>query len=188
MIESSVIFLGGPFQFALTKQGFDGKLRSLIIRLLQELEDAGFQVLSAHRFESFGLMDVEGQSEKVAERDFQWMCQCDVFVALLPLDDDCKPVRSDGTCVELGWASALRKPIVVVRSTRHVYSHLITGLVAITSASTLDYEEVIRTPGLVNAAVLTALVAAGTSGGAKSAAALVATSGANPPAEECAQV
>lgn len=121
------------------------------------LADAGFEVLSAHWYESFGLMDVNGKSEMVTKRDFQWMCQCDVYIALLPPDENCKSIRSDGTCVELGWASALRKPVIIVRSLKGIYSHLILGLAAIAPIIVLDYDEVVRDAALIKDATLDAL-------------------------------
>jgi nucleoside 2-deoxyribosyltransferase len=148
-----IVFLGGPFQFALKENGFDPILKRLIADVLEDLEHAGFRTLSAHRHESFGLLDVNGQSAEVAKRDFKWMTEADVFIAILPLNEEFESIRSDGTCVELGWASALLKPLVVVRSSRHVYSHLIEGMVGLTSAVLLDYEDVVQDIHLVSTVV-----------------------------------
>jgi hypothetical protein len=98
----------------------------------------GHAVLSAHIHENFGEMDVSGKSQQVCLRDFGWMKQCDLFIAVLPLDESQNVIHSSGTAIELGWASALGKPVVLVCHPAPKYSHLILGLHAVTCTIALD--------------------------------------------------
>src|SRR4051812_12337067 len=124
------IFVGGPIQYALNGKGFDSSLRSLFMSVHDALERAGYGVLSAHRAEEFGNTTAEFTSDEIAVRDHGWMTNCSVFVAVIPPDSDGIPYRTDGTHVELGWASGQRKPIVLVATHPLVtgYSQVVHGL------------------------------------------------------------
>lgn len=148
-----VVFVGGPIQHASILGQFSGGIKAIIEEILNGLEHQGAQVLSAHRYEGYGAMDVEGMHDMVAARDFAWMNQCSIFVAVLPDNDDGSPVRTDGTCVELGWASALGKPVVVVRSLTGSHSHLVKGLGSVTSVVEVALKDAVRVPDLVVQAV-----------------------------------
>lgn len=136
------VFVGGPIQHAFSDKIFNNSLHNLIETVLSKLENEGFNVLSAHRFESYGQMDVEELKKEVCARDFNWMKSCDAFVAVLPAEKNMLPVRTDGTCVELGWASALGKKIVIIGTPEGKYSHLVAGLSATARTSYVECEEV----------------------------------------------
>jgi len=138
------VFLGGPIQHALHGGIFDGEMKEVLEIIIRALEEAGFTVLSAHRHEEFGKISMEGRSCEVTERDFQWMLDCDVFVAVLPSVNG-ELLRTDGTCIELGWASALRKPVVMIRDSDRV-SHLMSGLRRVSLVSVLRYSLVKANP------------------------------------------
>lgn len=139
------IFVGGPIQYAISGEGnFRKELRNLIEKIITDLLSAGHTVLSAHRYENYGEMDVTNKQAEVCARDFAWMNDCDLFVAVLPGDEDGFPVRSDGTCVELGWASSLGKKVIILRSSATQYSHLVAGLAAIANASFVDCADVLN--------------------------------------------
>lgn len=55
-------------------------------------------------------------------RDLEWMRRCDLFVAFPG-----EPV-SPGTHVEIGWASALGRPTVLLTEPGRSYAALVTGL------------------------------------------------------------
>lgn len=133
------IFLGGPIQFATDRAGrFSVPLREIISGLLQALDQTGLRVLSAHRHEKFGEVDMRGKYAEVCRRDYAWMRECDVFAAVLPVGTDGVPVATSGTAVELGWASSMGKPVILIRDLAAEYSHLIAGLSAVTSVVTID--------------------------------------------------
>lgn len=140
--EKETVFVGGPIQYAIDDGGiFDAKLKSFIQKALVQLDKYGFKTLSAHRYESYGEMDVTNMQKEVCLRDFQWMQQCDCFIAMIPGAPDGTPVRTDGTSVELGWASSMQKKIVIVHSEGVTYSHLVEGLHAIADVTFLSIEE-----------------------------------------------
>lgn len=155
LIQEVTVFVGGPIQYALGPNGeFDARLREIQDTVITILQDAGFRLLSAHRFEMFGEMDTVGREHEVCARDFTWMRQCDIFVAVLPCDHVGTPVRTDGTCVELGWAAALEKPIIVINSAGGEYSHLVAGLGAVASVHHVDIEHVMaKSAALLEAAL-----------------------------------
>jgi nucleoside 2-deoxyribosyltransferase len=133
------VFVGGPIQHAIgPDKVFHAPTRSVIETSTAVLRDHGYRVLSAHEHENFGEMDVSGKFQWVCSRDFQWMLQCDVFVAVLPLDENGKAIYSAGTSVELGWASAMGKPIVLVCDPAPIYSHLVIGLDAVARVTKVD--------------------------------------------------
>lgn len=137
------VFVGGPIQHAFDLDGvFHVQTRSAIELSIASLRDQGYRVLSAHEYESFGEMDVSGKFHEVCSRDFQWIRRCDVFVAVLPLDENGKVIYSAGTSVELGWASAMGKPIVLVCDPAPIYSHLVIGLDVVTRTSKVDINRV----------------------------------------------
>jgi nucleoside 2-deoxyribosyltransferase len=77
------------------------------------------------------------------------MREADAFVAVLPAAANGVPWRTDGTCVELGWASALGRPILLLVDTSASYSHLITGLPNIAVVQVLSLAAVQLNPSLL---------------------------------------
>ena len=61
-------------------------------------------------------------------------------------------VKTDGTYIELGWASALGKPIIIVAENPlpNCYSHLIIGLNTITTINIIDYKIAQRNPSIID--------------------------------------
>ena len=149
MIIPPTVFVGGPIQYAIHAKGFDPTLRTIVIQILDCFEGKGFQVLSAHRYERFGEVDTSGMHLEVARRDYDWMAACDVFVAVLPDDADGRPMRTDGTCVELGWASGMGRSIVVVRNLEQEHSHLVKGIGVVANCIELDIRSVVANPATV---------------------------------------
>lgn len=127
--ERRKVFIGGPIQFAISDHGFDGSLRLLIDSVIDVFERSGFDVLSAHREEQFGACSDQFAPEFVTRRDYAWMQACHLYVAILPVRNSVA-YRSDGTHIEIGWAGALRRPVIVVGNSplSEEYSHLLRGL------------------------------------------------------------
>ena len=143
------ILVGGPIQYALNRRGmFDGKLASTFRLILSEIEGAGYEILSAHRAESFGQADLSHKPARVASRDFNWVKECDAFVAVLPGRRG-SPLRSDGTCVELGWSTALGKPTIIACTPGMPYSPVVRGLKSIANVVEVDLEKVMLNPAIL---------------------------------------
>jgi nucleoside 2-deoxyribosyltransferase len=138
------IFVGGAIQYALEDDGFNENLRKLLEKTMDQLEADGYEVLSAHRYENYGEMDVNDRQEWVTQRDYAWMQECDAYVAVLPQGPDGRPVRTDGSHVELGWASAMGKKIILLetQAANVEYSFLVAGLQGIADVTHVDIGEI----------------------------------------------
>lgn len=147
------VFLGGPIQYALNGNGFDSTLKDTILSIRACLTDSGYKVFSAHLAEEFGKKTADFVSNEIVERDYAWMVTSEVFIAVLPLMNSQEPYRSDGTHVELGWASSLKKPIVIVGNSplAEPYTHLVRGLSVLTSCEVVDINSCTCTSEVVSA-------------------------------------
>ncbi|MEK8170510.1 nucleoside 2-deoxyribosyltransferase [Streptomyces sp. M19] len=152
------VFVGGPIQHAILTEGFVGHLKDAIQTAIGVVEENGANTFSAHRVEEFGAQTAEFTPEQVSVRDFRWMRKCDVFVPVLPVLEDLTLRRTDGTHVELGWATALGRPIVLITKQPFVESasHLLKGLHRVGNVQAIDFDEFTDKPGLLVEAVLAA--------------------------------
>lgn len=144
-------FVGGPIQHAIRPDGFAAPLRSMISLALEVLGDHGANLFSAHTVEEFGAGTASFTPEQVSVRDFRWMSKCDVFIPVLPVDDHGELMRTDGTHVELGWATALGRPIVLITRQPIVESasHLLKGLHEVGDVQLLDVDRFAESPLLL---------------------------------------
>ncbi len=142
------VFVGGPIQFMSGDPVLLSTMKEAVGSLIQALQVEGIQVHNAHLVEHFGATSDEWHPCSISERDLGWMRDCDAFVALLPPDGHGNLARTDGTHVELGWASALGKPIVLVVDSSLVpqCSQLVQGLSAIAAVQWFDFADAVRDP------------------------------------------
>ncbi|MEU4210418.1 hypothetical protein AB0F13_10570 [Streptomyces sp. NPDC026206] len=142
------VFVGGPIQHAIEEDSFHGPLRHAIHDVIEAVSAVNGTVFSAHVAEKFGVDTALFSPEQVSVRDFDWMRRCDVFVPVLPVYEHGDLMRTDGTHIELGWASALDKPIVLVTPTPMApnASHLLRGLPSVARVSVFDLASVHRSP------------------------------------------
>ncbi|MFI5943079.1 nucleoside 2-deoxyribosyltransferase [Streptomyces uncialis] len=142
------VFVGGPIQHAIRDDGFHTPLQDAISGIIGRVTAVGATVFSAHVAEKFGEDTPLFTPDQVSVRDLGWMRRCDVFVPVLPVDGDGDLMRTDGTHVELGWASALGKPIVVVTPAPLAAnaSHLLRGLPSVADVTVLDLAVAHRDP------------------------------------------
>lgn len=139
-----IVFLGGPIQYAINiEQQFNSELKELILTIINYLSDNGVTVFSAHIEEDFGASTEKISNNVIGKRDFEWMVQCDKYIAILPSDLEGNLMRSDGTHIELGWASALNKKIYIIcsKSTQDQMSKVLQGLNAISSVEYIDIQD-----------------------------------------------
>ena len=109
------VFVGGPILYAMQNEvEFNQRLKDTILLVIGKLTDMGCQVYSAHVAEKFGIDTKQFTPEAIYERDFGWMQGCDVFVPVLLSEGAGRPIRTDGTFIEIGWASALGKPVLAL--------------------------------------------------------------------------
>lgn len=115
------VFLGGPFKSLVDSNGVMRRdERSRFEALIAGLEQAGYHVDNAHRRESWGAAFLS--PEECTRRDFDEIKASDVVVAF----PGSPP--SPGTHIEIGWASALGKPLVLLLEADTDYAFLVRGL------------------------------------------------------------
>jgi nucleoside 2-deoxyribosyltransferase len=129
------IFLGAPFTQDIsdeTKIMHTHKVEH-IMNLIGYLQKKGHSVTNAHTREKFGeeLMPPHVCTKK----DYDEVKNCDVFVAVVG-----NPA-SGGVQVELGWASALNKKIIVLLYGNGKYSPLVDGLSSVADAKIIRVED-----------------------------------------------
>ena len=122
------VFVCGPISEALEPTGFNADLQSFILTLLESLMVAGLNVASAHVVEDFG-NNIPQNPHKVFERDYSLIHDSDAVIVLLPERPDGQIWRSDGSFIEIGWATAMGKPTILVTNLDNAkHSYLLRGL------------------------------------------------------------
>jgi nucleoside 2-deoxyribosyltransferase len=130
------VFVGGPFLNLVP--GVGGEIstsdRERFTRIIDYFEANDATVYNAHRREAWG-KEFLGAEECTA-LDFAEISRSDLFVAYPGA-----PV-SPGTHVEIGWASALGKPMILLleRGKRHTF--LVTGLHTVANVEYLYFDDV----------------------------------------------
>jgi hypothetical protein len=116
------VFLGGPFKASVDPA--TGTLRAAertrLESVIARLESDGYEVHNAHRREGWGAAFLT--PEECTRLDFEEISASDVFVAFPGAP------ASPGTHVEIGWASALGKPVVLLLEDGAEYAFLVRGL------------------------------------------------------------
>lgn len=138
------VFLGGPIQALTDDPVLLANTKSVLLQAIEHFQANGIEVFSAHLVEEFGDKTHEWTPTAVTQRDIMWMRTCDVFIAVLPRDSDGRLARTDGTHIELGWASALNKPIILVMDpeVEEESSHLVKGLSSVARVTRLSFQTV----------------------------------------------
>jgi len=143
------IFFATPFTGNIAPQ--NGRVRRdfemLVKRVLDSLRAMGHTVFLALEREEWG--EALMPPEICSALDYREMRQCDVVVAI-PGNP-----ASGGVHVELGWASNMRKPIILLLGEDGQYSPLVHGLPMITNTIKLFYkhspeEALIYLPGALS--------------------------------------
>ena len=122
------IFLAAPLlKFVTSAAGvqpsFDADARRRLEVLESALQGLGADVFLAHRHERFG--ETRPAANILAARDLDAMRRANLVVAW--------PSDSYGVHIELGWASALGTPIIVLRDHDNWTTPLLEGLPAISN-------------------------------------------------------
>jgi len=101
-------------------------------RLIDYFEAQGCKVYNAHRRESWGREYLT--PEECSQLDFDEISASDLFLAFPGYP------ASPGTHVEIGWATALAKPTVLLLEQDRDYAFLVTGLPAWSRTVLLRYD------------------------------------------------
>jgi hypothetical protein len=130
-------FVAARFTTAIQDTGFDPELKANISAIHDELYRLGFSVESAHIEEAYGAsLD---NPHVFIKRDISAISGCDLFIALL--DGNC---ISSGVCIELGWASLLRKNILLIHPKGFPFNinPMVVGLFSLTTLEFIEYETI----------------------------------------------
>jgi hypothetical protein len=106
--------------------------KNRFMQLIHCLEGRGLRVFNAHRREGWGREFLA--PEECTRLDFEEIRSADAFIAF----PGAPP--SPGTHVEIGWASALRKPIILLLEDGREYAFLVRGLHAVGNVRYLHYK------------------------------------------------
>lgn len=118
---SRSVFLAGPFKALVDDSGnMRTAERERFESLIERLESEGYKVHNAHRREAWGAEFL--RPEECTRLDFDEIVDCSVFVAFPGHP------ASPGTHVEIGWASAMGRPIVLLLEEGQEYAFLVRGL------------------------------------------------------------
>ncbi|MEO3974882.1 nucleoside 2-deoxyribosyltransferase [Streptomyces sp. CAU 1734] len=151
------VFLAGPFKGLVDEHGnMRERERSRFEALIAGLEAKGYEVHNAHRRESWGAAFLT--PEECTRLDFDEISGSDVLVAFPGAP------ASPGTHVEIGWASALGKPVVLLLEEGEEYAFLVRGLHTVADVTSLTIgarEDPAALTGRVVAAVLDAAAGSG---------------------------
>lgn len=127
-------FLAAPFKSLVDNITYRMKDEDIITitNLIQYLEGKGYDVHNAHKRESWGKNFMS--PEECTKIDFDEIKSCDLFIAFLG------KAASPGTHIEIGWASAFGKPIVLLLfNSEKDYAYLVRGLYTIGNVKKIIY-------------------------------------------------
>jgi nucleoside 2-deoxyribosyltransferase len=131
----SSLYLAGPFLGLIDPA--TGRLpdhsRTAFATLIEHFEHQGVQVYNAHRREAWGAELM--LPEQCTRLDQQEIRDADLFVAL-PGNP-----ASPGTHIEIGWASAFDRPIVLLLEQGTEYTFLVQGLHAVATVEQVRYTD-----------------------------------------------
>ncbi|MCK4327328.1 MAG: nucleoside 2-deoxyribosyltransferase [Candidatus Diapherotrites archaeon] len=129
------IFLAGPFTAKICPD--EGAMRhddiSLVQGLISLFEVKGHEVFSAHRREDYGRALLP--PHECTQKDYEEMKSCDIVVA--------HPGNppSGGVHIELGWASVLGKPSILLLEHGKDYSPLVHGLGSLSEVEYIHFKD-----------------------------------------------
>ncbi|ELH7813084.1 hypothetical protein Q9F35_004942 [Vibrio harveyi] len=129
------MFLAGPFKALVSKetQIMSEADIAQFSDIINHFEQQNWSVHCAHKRESWGReFMTPAQCTKI---DYDEITKCDYFVAFPGAP------ASPGTHIELGWASAMKKPIVLLLEEDEEYAYLVQGLGEISTVKTLRYNK-----------------------------------------------
>jgi len=128
------IFLAAPFKALVNNENnaMQDSDRKRIEDLISFFEGKGYLVHNAHKREAWGKNFM--QPEECTYIDYHEIEKCDLFVAFPGIP------ASPGTHIEIGWASAFRKKIVLILSeNQENYAYLVRGLYSVSDVKYIIY-------------------------------------------------
>ncbi len=129
------VFLGGPFKGCIDPNTnlMTEEYKRKFINLINFFEERGYEIHNAHKRESWG--EFFWEPEDCTKLDYEEIYKADVFIAFPGSP------ASPGTHIEIGWASALGKKIILLLEKEKYYAHLIKGLHMIADVHFIYYQQ-----------------------------------------------
>lgn len=141
------MFLAGPFKAIVDKTS--GTMSQddvdLFSSIIDYFEGQGWSVHCAHKREKWGREFMEPAVCTVI--DYEEISKADVLVAFPGSP------ASPGTHIELGWASAMKKPIVMLLEEGKEYAFLVRGLPEITNIEHVTFSGKALDPKVIEDAI-----------------------------------
>ncbi|WP_046722055.1 nucleoside 2-deoxyribosyltransferase, partial [Heyndrickxia coagulans] len=129
------IFLAAPFKKVMDPQTslLEDNIKRQIEKLISVLEEKGYSVHNAHKREEWGNKFM-GPNE-CTKVDYEEIKKCDIFIAFPGIP------ASPGTHIEIGWASAFNKKIILLLlESEENYAYLIRGLSVVSNVQYIVYQ------------------------------------------------
>lgn len=126
------VFLAMPYsQLCDENYRVEEKYKSFFTRLTSELKRIGCDYFLAHEREKWG--KYYSSAEESTNIDYNTIKESDL-ICMIP-----GVPNSGGVHVELGWASAFKKPLKVFLKKNYSYSPMVTGIHCLTSTDYIYY-------------------------------------------------
>lgn len=150
------VFVGGPFKNII--DAATGVVRTdqrrRIEAVIDHFESAGFDVYNAHRREQWGACMLT--PDECTRLDYEEIRDADLFVAF-PGEP-----ASPGTHIEIGWASGMGKPVILLVDDLEAHCFLVRGLPTVADVRFVEAGDVDRMLLRLEDAVRAALPATAT--------------------------
>nr|5VTO_A Chain A, Blasticidin M [Streptomyces griseochromogenes]5VTO_B Chain B, Blasticidin M [Streptomyces griseochromogenes] len=143
------VFLAGPFMGLVNPEtnSMPSAEQLPFLTLIEHFEKQGLEVFNAHRREAWGAQVLT--PEECTPLDQLEIRKADVFVAIPGIPP------SPGTHVEIGWASAFDKPIVLLleEGREEEYGFLVRGLGTVAAVEFVHYKDIALAKPQIDAAI-----------------------------------
>ncbi|WP_343761089.1 nucleoside 2-deoxyribosyltransferase [Clostridium oceanicum] len=129
------VFLAAPFKGVIKKNGsiMKEEQKKIIENLILFLEERGWKVDNAHKREKWGANFMS--PNQCTKLDYDAIKVCDLFIGFPGLP------ASPGTHIEIGWASAMGKKIILLLAEKKEnYAYLIRGLHTVGNVDYIIYK------------------------------------------------
>lgn len=141
------MFLAGPFKLLVNPA--TGRMSDKDIKLFEDIilyfENKDWEVHSAHRREKWGQEFMT--PDECTKKDYEEISRCDIFVAFPGSP------ASPGTHIEMGWASALGKPVILLLEKEGQYAFLVQGLNQVGNTTSISYSDYDLNPRWIEEAI-----------------------------------
>jgi len=139
------VFVAGPFWSLVNRvtNQVDSGPRAVIESVLGHFDTLGITVYNSHRRESWGSAMLE--PAQFTLMDYEEINRSDLFVGFPGVP------ASPGTHIEIGWASAADKPMVLLLEEGREYAGLVEGLPSFKRCVLVRYRDTVDFPQLDDA-------------------------------------